>query len=210
MEVGAKPRLDRIIARDLACVRGGRLVFRELSFEIPAGRFLVVEGPNGSGKTSLLRVLAGFIPPADGSVVVKLGAAEVSDAEERSKHIGWIGHQDAAKPQLTPSESLDFFAGLYAGPTDTGDVLAYVGLSRVAGVPCQYLSAGQKKRLALARLQVCGRSLWLLDEPFASLDEDGRRLTVQLISEHCGAGGIVIAATHEAIPLEGGRLRLGS
>jgi heme exporter protein A len=200
----------RVVAHGVACVRGGRLVFRDLSFEVAAGQLLVVEGPNGSGKTSLLRVLAGFIDPADGSVSVRIGDDEIVDAEERSKQIGWIGHQDAAKPQLTPCESVDFFAKLYARRACAAEALARVGLSRVAQLPCLYLSAGQKKRLALARLVACGRAVWLLDEPFASLDEDGRRLTVQFISEHCAAGGVAIAATHEPIPLEGERLRLSA
>lgn len=200
--------IGNVVARGLACVRGGRLVFRDLNFEIAAGNLLVVEGPNGSGKTSLLRVLAGFIDPTEGSVSVRTGDGEIVVAEERAKHVGWIGHQDGAKPQLTPREALDFFASLYARPALAADVLARVGLSRVASLPCLYLSAGQKKRLALARLIACGRPLWLLDEPFASLDQEGRHLAAQFISEHCAAGGVAIAATHEPIPLEGGRLRL--
>ena len=201
----------RISARQLGCVRGGRLVFRDLSFDVAAGNLLIIEGPNASGKTSLLRILAGFIPPAEGSVAATLGDEEVVDAEERAKLIGWIGHQDATKPQLTARESADFFADLYTRPgVGTAEALAKVGLARVAELPCLYLSAGQKKRLALARLITCKRAVWLLDEPFASLDEDGRRLIVQVISEHCATGGIAIAATHDLIPLEGGRLRLGT
>jgi heme exporter protein A len=206
---GAGPRLNQIIARNLSCVRGWRLVFSDLRLDVEAGGFLVIEGPNGSGKTSLLRVLAGFIPPAEGSVTLRIGDREFVEGEERASHVGWIGHQDAAKPQLTPRESLDFFANLYACRTQSAEVLARVGLSRVTDLPCQYLSAGQKRRLALARLVACARPVWLLDEPFASLDEDGRRLAVQFISEHCAAGGIAIAATHEPIPIRGGRLKLG-
>jgi heme exporter protein A len=200
----------RVVARNLACIRGGRRVFRDLSFDVVAGKLLIVEGPNGSGKTSLLRLLAGFIPSAEGSVAVTIGDEEIVESEERGKHVGWIGHQDAAKPQLTARESLDFFANLYMPRARTAEALARVGLSQVAQLPCLYLSAGQKKRLALARLITCERAVWLLDEPFASLDEAGRRLAVQFISEHCAAGGVAIAATHEPIPLEGGRLRLGT
>lgn len=184
-------------------------MFRGLNFEVGAGNLLVIEGPNGSGKTSLLRVLAGFIPPTEGSVTINASEEEVVDAEERAKHVGWIGHQDAAKPQLTPQESLDFFADLHMCRSGTADALARVGLARVAELPCQYLSAGQRKRLSLARLHVCKRRLWLLDEPFASLDEEGRRLAARFISEHCTAGGIAIAATHEPMPLEAATLRLG-
>ena len=191
-------------------MRGGREIFSNLNIEVVAGDLLTVEGLNGSGKTSLLRVLAGFIPPSDGFVALKVGPDEVVNPEERAKHVGWIGHQDAAKPQLTPRESLDFFTGLYARRGRSTETLKRVGLSRLAELPCQYLSAGQKKRLALARLLACGRSIWLLDEPFASLDEDGRRLAAGFIAEHCKAGGIAIAATHEPIPLSGQTLRLGA
>ena len=185
-------------------------MLRNLNFEVAAGKLLVIEGPNGSGKTSLLRVLAGFIAPADGSVVVTIGSDHVLDPEERGKHVGWIGHQDAAKPQLMLRESLEFFSTLYGRQSRAVEMLARVGLSRLGELPCQYLSAGQKKRLALARLILCERPIWLLDEPFASLDEDGRQLGRSLISEHCAAGGIAVAATHEAIPLDAETLRLGA
>jgi heme exporter protein A len=181
-------------------------VFRDLSFAVGAGRLLVVEGPNGAGKTSLLRLIAGFLEPEAGRIA--LGG--VTDAEERGKRIGWLGHHDAAKPQFTPAETLSFFQNLYGVAADIGAALAEVGLSRVADLSCQYLSAGQKKRLALARLKICGRPLWLMDEPLAALDAQGKALAASMISAHCSAGGIAVVATHEALGVAGETLMLGA
>jgi heme exporter protein A len=184
---------------NLACVRGGRLLFRDLSFGVEAGQLVTLEGANGAGKTSLLRVLAGFIPPNQGLVTASIAGVDVDEAEERGKLIGWFGHQDAAKSQLTPREALAFFADLYGVNAPGEPALAEVGLARVGNLPCQYLSAGQKKRLALARLKICARPIWLLDEPLASLDADGRQLVAGLIDAHRAQGGLAIAATHEAL-----------
>jgi heme exporter protein A len=189
-------------AESLACIRGGRLVFRDLNFRAEAGQLLSVEGANGAGKTSLLRMLAGFLAPAAGTI----GFGAVSDGEERGKHVGWLGHQDGAKPQLTPREALSFTAALYG--TKVTNELDAVGLSRTRDLPCQYLSAGQKKRLALARLKLSARPLWLLDEPLAALDAAGKALLQSMIAEHCAGGGLVIAATHEPLGLDGQRLVL--
>jgi heme exporter protein A len=185
----------------LACIRGGRLLFRDLSFTVDAGQLLTLEGANGAGKTSLLRVLAGFLPQSDGTVQLKAGDEMLGDAEERGKLVGWFGHLDAAKSQLTPREALAFFARLYGLDAPDASQLSDVGLARAADLPCQYLSAGQKKRLALARLRLSARPVWLLDEPLASLDAEGRELVVRLLGEHRANGGLAIAATHE--PLAG-------
>ena len=193
----------------LACVRGERLLFRDLSFDVAKGQVLAVEGPNGSGKTSLLRLLAGFLAPAAGSVAIHANAASASEAEERGKLVAWIGHQDAAKSQLTPREALTFHASFYRTHADIGAVLARVGLSQLADLRCQYLSAGQKKRVALARLLLSGRAVWLLDEPLASLDAGGKRLAAELISEHVGHSGTVVMATHEPLGIPCERLGLG-
>jgi heme exporter protein A len=191
-------RISKVRVANLACQRGGRVVFRDLSFAVEAGRLLAVEGANGAGKTSLLRMIAGFIAPLEGMIAFD-DESEISDPEDRGKLIGWLGHQDAAKSQLTPHESLYFFAGLYGTTADADAALQAVGLKRVAELPCQYLSAGQKKRLALARLHMSGRPIWLLDEPLASLDAEGRGLVKSMIAAHCAGGGIAIAATHETI-----------
>jgi heme exporter protein A len=194
---------------DLACVRGERLLFKNLSARVSGGEILTVEGPNGAGKTSLLRILAGFIAPASGSVAIVRNGTRLLDGEERGKQIGWSGHQDAAKPQLTPTETLRFAKAIYQSKARVIAVLERLKLTGICNLPCQYLSAGQKKRLALARLLLSGRQIWLLDEPLASLDERGKLLAIELIGEHSAAGGIAIAATHEPLGLTGQRLRFG-
>jgi heme exporter protein A len=195
---------------DLACVRGSRALFRNLYFKVEPGRALLVEGPNGAGKTSLLRVLAGFLAPAAGTISLRIDGSDIAEDEERGKHIGWFGHQDGLKPQLTARENLSFFARLYGGnPAYVVPMLDWAGLSRAADFPVQYLSAGQKKRLALARLKLSGRSVWLLDEPFAALDAAGKKLVEHMLAEHCATGGIAIVATHERISLDASRMTLG-
>ena len=195
-----------IVVDRLACLRGQRLLFRDLSFRLEPGQTLSLEGPNGAGKTSLLRMIAGFIAPAAGTITI--GAVE--DAEERGRTVGWLGHYDAAKGQLTPREVLTFFARLYDGDADVAAALAEVGLAALADLPCQYLSAGQKKRLAMARLKLSKRPVWLLDEPLAALDADGKGRAAGLIRAHCLGGGIAIAATHEPLGIACERLTLGA
>jgi heme exporter protein A len=196
--------LQSVEGENLACVRGGRLVFRDLNFRIARGGILQVEGPNGSGKTSLLRLIAGLLAPAAGAI--RLDAS--SDADARRDFVGWLGHQDAAKSQLTPRETLAFFARLYRADDHVETALGEVGLGRAADLPCQYLSAGQKRRLALARLKLTCRPLWLLDEPLAALDTQGKSLIADLLRAHMNTGGIAIAATHEPLGLGAARLQL--
>ena len=195
--------LTSLEVESLTCIRGGRFVFRDVSLHANAGTALAIEGANGAGKTSLLRMLAGLLAPASGTI--RFGAA---DAEERGKFVGWLGHQDGVKPQLSPRETLSFFAALHGADANVDDVLQSVGLARACDLPCQYLSAGQKKRLALARLKMSGRALWLLDEPLAALDAQGKTLVRDLVAAHCASGGIAIAATHEPLGLDCARLVL--
>ncbi len=197
-------------ADKLTLERGGRELFRALGFRANAGDVISIEGPNGAGKTSLLRLIAGFLQAASGAVTLTtMSGAEISDSEERRVFVGWFGHQDAVKPQLTPFETLAFYARYYGTEDDIATALAEVDLSRARDLPAQYLSAGQKKRVALARLKLSGRPLWLLDEPLASLDAAGKALAAQFISDHCKAGGIAIAATHEPLGIECAKLVLG-
>jgi heme exporter protein A len=201
--------LDSVEGNGLACVRGGRLVFRDVSFRVARGQALVVEGPNGSGKTSLLRQIAGLLTLAHGTISFCGVGVPAEDREERGKSIGWLGHQDAAKPQLTSAESLSFFAQLYGCDSEMiSPLLEWAGLARAADLPCQYLSAGQKRRLALARLKLCNRPLWLLDEPHASLDTNGKSLLLDLLRQHLAAGGLAVIATHDPLGLEANQLRL--
>jgi heme exporter protein A len=202
--------LTALSANALACIRGGRLVFRELNFALEAGRALAIEGPNGAGKTSLLRMIAGFLSPAAGTISLHAEGTEISDGEERGKLCGWIGHHDGVKPQLSVSENLKFFANLYGAEKPVESALSEVGLARLAELPGQYLSAGQKRRLALARLKLTNRPLWLMDEPLASLDAAGKKLASEMIASHCAQGGIVIAATHEPLGIDCARLVLGT
>ena len=184
-------------------LRGGRVLFRNLSFTVEAGRALSLEGANGTGKTSLLRMIAGLLAPQSGAI--RFGG--VAEAEERGKLVGWLGHHDAVKPQMTVGETLAFFARLHRGG-DVARAMETAGLARLADLPGQYLSAGQRKRVALARLQLSGRPLWLMDEPLASLDGAGKAVAAALVREHCASGGVAVIATHEPLGLDGERFAL--
>ena len=199
-----------LTAEKLACVRGDRRVFAGLDFDVKSGEVLVVEGANGVGKTSLLRLIAGFLPPAEGAVRIATNEQVIGEGEERGRHVGWLGHQDGIKPQLSVAEQLEFFAHLYGVRAELESVLTRVGLVRQRVLPCRYLSAGQKKRLGLARLVVSARPLWLLDEPFAALDTNGRALASELMQAHCASGGIVVAASHDPFGFAARTLRLGA
>ena len=200
--------ITSLTAETLACARGDRLLFQGLSFRLKAGDALAVEGANGAGKTSLLRLIAGFLAPAAGRVVLEAEDGEKTDAEERGRFVGWLGHQDGLKPQLSVREQLGFFARLYGSDGNGDAVLEKVGLSRQRDFPCRYLSAGQRRRLALARLIVSRRPVWLLDEPFAALDSEGQALIGKVMADHCAQGGIVIAATHDTLGLGSKSVRL--
>jgi heme exporter protein A len=201
-----------LVAEDLACRRGERLVFAGLSFRLPAGGAVMLTGANGSGKTSLLRLLAGLIRPAAGRLA--WGAAPiVGDVASHRARVHYVGHQDGVKPGLTPRETLVFWAAL-RGQEVRGDApvlaaaLAAFALDAVVDWPCRWLSAGQRRRLALARLLVTPAPLWLLDEPFSALDDDNRARLEQAIVAHRAAGGQAIIAAH--IPAEiGASLGIG-
>jgi heme exporter protein A len=202
----SEPAAD-LIAEDLACRRGERLVFAGLSFSLPQGGALVLTGANGSGKTSLLRLVATLIAPAAGRL--SWGAAAVeSDVAGYRARLHYVGHQDGIKPTLTPRENLAFWAALRGcGPRQAAPALdvalAAFGIEAVADWPCRWLSAGQRRRLALARLLVAPAPIWLLDEPTAALDHDGQERLEQAIIRHRAAGGRVLAATHSPISLDG-------
>jgi len=193
-----------LAAVDLACRRGERLVFAGLSFRLAAGGALVLRGANGSGKTSLLRLLAGLIAPAAGRLT--WGETPIDDdlAGHRAR-LHYVGHQDGVKPGLTPRETLDFWAalrgcGIRRRASILDAALSAFALEPVADWPCRWLSAGQRRRLALARLSVTPAPLWLLDEPFTALDHDNQDRLERAIAGHRAAGGRVVLATH--LPIE--------
>jgi heme exporter protein A len=191
----------------VAAFRGGRLVFRDLGFTVPVGGALVLTGPNGAGKSTLLRLLAGLLPPAAGWVLWQ-GEDALADLPLHARRIAYVGHQDAIKPGLTAAENLAF-AARTGGAQPTAGLVA-MGLAALAELPARMLSAGQRRRLALARLALSSAPLWLVDEPTLGLDAPAVDLFGVLISDHRARGGLVVAATHTALPLAGAtELRLG-
>lgn len=196
----------RLCGRGVRCVRGGREVFARLDFEAPSGEMLAVTGPNGSGKTSLLRLIAGLLVPADGAISLDGTEPELTLPEQAH----YLGHRDALKPALSVLENLSFWRDFLGGDVfDAGDSLASVGLGHAGDLPAAYLSAGQRRRLSLARLLAVRRPVWLLDEPTAALDAAGQDLFAGIVRDHRARGGIVVAATHGPLGIDARELRIG-
>jgi heme exporter protein A len=196
------PATADLAGEDLACRRGERLVFRGLDCRLPAGGALILSGPNGSGKSSLLRLLATLLPPAAGRLSWD-GMPVTGDPAGYRALIHYVGHLDAVKPALNPREMLLFWAALRGAARPAIDAaLAAFALDRVADWPCRWLSAGQRRRLALARLIAAPAPVWLLDEPTAGLDSDGEARLAAAIAVHRAAGGRVALATHQPIAIE--------
>jgi heme exporter protein A len=191
----------------LACNRGGREVFRGVSFGLSAGEALVVTGRNGAGKSSLLRIIAGLVRLAAGQLSLDGGDPDIPIAEQAH----YLGHQDAMKTALTVDENLQFWTDFLGARRDTKSALEAVDLAPLADLPAAYLSAGQRRRLSIARLVAVPRPIWLLDEPTSSLDTPSQTRLAQLMRAHLRTGGMIIAAAHGAIGLERAReLKLGS
>ena len=193
-------------ADDLLCRRGGREVFSGLTFALASGQALAVTGHNGAGKSSLLRMIAGLLRIEGGRLALSGGDAERSIGEQAH----YLGHQDALKPSLSMLENLEFWSTWLGGTGDVRAALRAVGLETLSRLPASYLSAGQKRRLSLARLVAIPRPVWLLDEPSSALDAPAQATLLSLMREHLGKGGIIVAATHAPIAIDGIReLRIG-
>jgi heme exporter protein A len=195
----------QLIAEDLIVERGGRLVIDGLSFAVSGGETLVLAGANGAGKTTLLRTIAGYIRPVAGSVRLDGGDGELTIAEQA--HV--IGHANAVKTSLTVFENAAFWSEfLESAMADRGRIenaLRHFGLDDLVEFPAAYLSAGQRRRLGLARLLLAKRPLWLLDEPTVSLDVASTERLVSAVNEHTSSGGLAILATHLPLALERAR-----
>jgi heme exporter protein A len=200
----------RLRAWDLTIERGGRRVIDGLSFEAREGAALIVTGPNGAGKTSLLRALAGFLPIEAGNVALDGGDAERTVGEQAH----YLGHADGVKAALTAGENLAFAAAMLGGDSSRAAQLAALtrlGLGHVIDFPARLLSAGQRRRVALARLLVADRPLWLLDEPATALDAAAQGALTAILQRRLQEGGVIVAAAHAPLGLEGAQeLRLGA
>jgi len=202
----------RLIAEGLAGERGGEPVFAGVDLLLEEGAACVVTGPNGSGKSTLLRVLAGLLPAAGGTARLE-GGGEAFPSVASAAH--YLGHQNAMKPALTVAENLgfwrDFSKDAEARPgLGVEDALEAVGLGGIGHLPFGYLSTGQRRRTAIARLLVCHRPVWLLDEPTAGLDKASELRFAGLMGEHLSGGGIIVAATHLPLGITNAReLRMG-
>ena len=196
----------RISASNLGCVRGSREIFRDVNFSVASGQAVAVVGPNGAGKSSLLRIVAGLLRLDSGRLELDGGDPELTIPEQAH----YLGHQDALKPSLSVVENLGFWAG-YLGNGGAGltEPLEAVGLAAIRDLPAGYLSAGQRRRLSIARLLAVPRPIWLLDEAAAALDEAAQARLVELMRGHLAGGGLILAATHAPLGLEAQELRLG-
>lgn len=202
----------RLSGRDLTCWRGGREVFRNVSFDVGPGEALLLTGRNGAGKSSLLRMIGGLLRVAGGQLELSGGAAgEDAAGPGIAEQAHYLGHLDAFKPSLTVLENLSFWISYLSGKGKPAAALEAVGLGSLVHLPAGYLSAGQKRRLSLARLVAIQRPLWLLDEPTSALDASAQGMLLGLIHRHLAEGGLIVAATHQNLDLRGAReLRLGA
>ena len=197
----------RLAGSDVTCVRGGREVFAALNFAVGGGEALAVTGRNGAGKSSLLRLIAGLLSIAGGSISLQGGDTERTLAEQ----CHFLGHRDGLKPSLTVMENLQFWRDFFGGERGLlpDACLDATGIAHLAALPASYLSAGQRRRLAIARLVAIRRPVWLLDEPTSALDTHAQSLLADLMTKHLATGGLIVAATHDALGVATRELRIG-
>jgi heme exporter protein A len=189
----------RISASNLGCVRGSREIFRNINFSVSSGQALAVLGPNGAGKSSLLRIVAGLLRTMSGRLSLEGGDPELTIPEQAH----YLGHLDALKPSLSVAENLAFWAHyLGPGPGAPADALQAVGLAPIRDLPAGYLSAGQRRRLSIARLVAVRRPIWLLDEAASALDQAAQARLIELMRGHLAGGGLILAATHAPLGLD--------
>jgi heme exporter protein A len=197
----------RLTGRQVRCVRGGREIFADLDFSVQTGEALAVTGPNGAGKTSLLRLIAGLLTLAGGAIDLEGGTDDLTAAEQAH----YLGHRDALKPALSVQENLTFWRDFLGGAAaDTHPALDAVGLDHIAHLPAAFLSAGQRRRLSMARLLAARRPVWLLDEPTSALDAAGQTLFARLMGDHLESGGLIVAATHAPLGIATHDLWMGA
>lgn len=203
--------ITALAIEDLAVQRGERLLFKAMGLTVVAGEAVALVGANGAGKTSLLRSVAGLIPPAAGRVLFRGEIGELDPDEARRFGCHLVGHQDGLKGARSAKEELLFQAGWTGGGPDAALAAAdRLGLSRLLDLPVRVLSAGQRRRLALARLIAAPRALWLLDEPLAPLDAKSRALLGEIMAEHVGDGGLILAAVHDPLPIAARSVEVGA
>jgi heme exporter protein A len=203
----------QLVAENLNVIRGARIIIADVSLSVAAGESLLLTGPNGSGKTTLLRTIAGFLQPESGSVRLEGGDSELDIGQQ----CHYVGHLSGTKSALTVAANLAFWAEYLGGsdphlstPVRVSAALERFGLEPLADIPAGFLSAGQRRRLGLARILLARRPVWLLDEPTASLDTASTALLAEVVTAHVAGGGILVAATHLPLGIEGAKhLRLG-
>lgn len=199
---GRKLLTALLTARDLGLYRGDRRLFRDLGFALERGAALVVGGPNGCGKTSLLRVVAGLLDPDAGEVLWQ-GRDTRTHGQAFRNELAWYGHRPGLKHDLTLRENLAFEMALRTRGTESLEaVTARLGIQSLLGLPVRALSAGQQRRAALCRLLLGSAPLWVLDEPYTNLDRDGQQLIDELLREHLAAGGLCVVASHRPVTID--------
>ena len=199
---------DLLSANDLCMVRGDRCLFRSLNFALNPGELLFIGGANGSGKTSLLRGIAGLLDFETGHITWG-GGKTLNDYQVFRSELVWLSHRVGFKDELNLVENLQFESALRGSSMDqAATVFERLGLAGLTGLPFRYLSAGQQRRVALARLLLADARLWLMDEPFTNLDKAGQGLVADLISEHVGGGGLCVVASHQAVEIDAPTIRV--